>query len=93
MVFLTEGIINTWGKIKIVLYGAPIPHDIPSFFSCESRFYKIRTLTLLFGDSRKKLGYIAHIRETVLYNTWKFQNYDSLPQSPSQIKIRGLFRN
>lgn len=65
MVYLTEGIINAWSKIKIVLYGAPITHDILSFFSYESRFYKIHTLTLLFGVSRKKLAYIAHIE--ILY--------------------------
>lgn len=59
MVFLTESIINAWGKIKIILYGAPITHDIPSFFLYESLFYKIRTLRLQFGVSRKKLAYIS----------------------------------
>lgn len=90
MVFLTEGIINAWSKIKIVLYGAPITHDILSFFSYESRFYKIHTLTLLFGVSRKKLAYIAHIRDTVLYNSWEFQNYDRIMKSARRLEQFGL---
>lgn len=51
--FLGKGTINAWGKIKIILYGAPITHDISSFFS-----YVIlqNTLTLQFGVSCNKLA-------------------------------------
>lgn len=65
--FLGKGIINAWGKIKIILHGAPITHDFSSFF-----WYEFLQNTLTLQLKLAVINYLtyAHIRDTVLYYTW-----------------------